>query len=421
MIYVDQVMKIKHFIIENFRAIEHLDIDCADGINVLIGDNGAGKSSVLEALSLLFSWVSARLNVSNGRGQSIRQEDIRHGAFYCFLSVSVVYNGRQYSWSFLKTKPGGKRKLTDRQTDLHQIALLVEAMSASSEDVRSLPIFYGINRNVSTIHLSKNFFNEKERPYSNRVFSGWRPFFNWFYERENEENRMKARFNPNYHDETLDAVRECLAEVFPGYTNLRIEDRPRTRLVIDKNGDSLDFEDLSDGEKSYIALILDIARRVSMTGSSSQSPLVGEGIVFIDEIDLHLHPSWQLLVLANLERIFPACQFLVTSHSPLVLSGMGTSGRLIILGDGRETAVSDIPYGDNGDYILKRFFGLKETRNPDVQREIDAISSELGKNCPNLDFIEKSLEKLSMQGVQFDEAVKMRLLLAQKKKAYAQD
>ena len=100
---------------------------------------------------------------------------------------------------------------------------------------------------------------------------------------------------------------------------------------------------------------------------------------------------------------------------------MGTSGRLIILGDGRETAVSDIPYGDNGDYILKRFFGLKETRNPDVKREIDAISSELGKNCPNLDFIEKSLEKLSMQGVQFDEAVKMRLLLAQKKKAYAQD
>ena len=149
--------------------------------------------------------------------------------------------------------------------------------------------------------------------------------------------------------------------------------------------------------------------------------LNGEQVILIDELDLHLHPSWQLQVISNLERKFPNCQFFVTSHSPLVLSSLGEKDKLVVLRYGVELILSDIPYGDNGDYILKRFFGLNAVRNPEVQRKIDDIADELGKNHPNLEFIEKSLNELSMKGVQFDEAVRMHLLLAQKKKAYAKD
>jgi hypothetical protein len=114
--------------------------------------------------------------------------------------------------------------------------------------------------------------------------------------------------------------------------------------------------------------------------------------------------------------MFPGCQFFITSHSPLVLSSLEQQGQLVVLKNGRELEVSAIPYGDNGDYILKRFFGLNEVRNPIVQKEIDAIASELGKQKPDLKQVEQALDKLSLEGVNFDEAAKMRLLLAQKKK-----
>lgn len=227
---------------------------------------------------------------------------------------------------------------------------------------------------------------------------------------------MKARFSSQYHDESLDAIRECLKEVFPGYHNLRVEDRP-TRLVIEKDGQEINFDRLSDGEKCYITLILDIARRLSMQNDGQGAILDGEQIVLIDELDLHLHPSWQLQLVSNLERKFPNCQFFVSSHSSLVLSSIGEEDKLVVLRDGEQVELSDIPYGDNGDYILKRFFGLRSVRNPKVQEEIDSISAELVKDHPDINDVERKLNALSEKGVQFEESVKMRLQLAQIKES----
>ncbi len=209
--------------------------------------------------------------------------------------------------------------------------------------------------------------------------------------------------------------------MFHGYRNLRVEDRP-TRFVIEKDGHEISFDRLSDGEKCYITLVLDIARRLSVQNDGQGAILEGEQIILIDELDLHLHPSWQLQVVSNLERKFPNCQFFVSSHSSLVLSSLGEKDKLVVLRDGGKIELSDIPYGDNGDYILKRFFGLRSVRNPKVQEEIDSISTELLKEHPNFNEIEKKLNTLKEQGVQFEESVKMRLQLAQKKmKAHEKD
>lgn len=409
-------MRIKHLVIENFRAIEHLELHCVDGMNVFIGDNGTGKSTVLEAVAILYSWLSALVKRPRGKGRSIAEQDITRGAHYCYLEIDVEYNGRRVEWSILK----GVESL-DRRTRLADLRSFAENLRFSTDENKPLLTFYGINRNITTISVDKNLYDTKEKKAkttkNDTATFGWRSFFNWYYERENEENRMKARFNPKYHDETLDAIRHCMEEVFPGYTNLRVEDRPKTHFVVDKQGMLLDFSMLSDGEKSYITLVLDIARRLAERSDAPMSIFNGEHIVLIDEVDLHLHPSWQLFVISNLRRMFPGCQFFITSHSPLVLSSLEQQGQLVVLKNGHRFEVSDIPYGDNGDYILKRFFGLTEVRNPKVQREIDAIASELGKQKPDLEQVEQALDKLSQEGVNFDEAAKMRLVLAQKKKA----
>lgn len=410
-------MKIKHVIIENFRAIKKLDFECSGKVNVFIGDNGAGKTTVLEAIFVLCSWLNAKLSLPKGRGRSIRKEDIRIGAEYCFLSITVEYKGKPVQWSLMRGISSDN--LPEKQTDLRELETLVRYIREFNDDGQSLLSIYGVNRNLSSISIDKRVYGKKEVTrdvIGNSIArTNWKQFFNWYYERENEENRMKARFSIQYHDESLDAIRECLNEVFPDYHNLRVEDRP-TRFVIDKDGNEINFDRLSDGEKCYITLVLDIARRLSMQ-SDGQGPILnGELIILIDELDLHLHPSWQLQMVRNLERKFPNCQFFVSSHSPLVLSSLCDEDKLVVLRNGEQVALSAIPYGDNGDYILKRFFGLRSVRDPRVQEEIDSISAELVKEHPDLNMVERKLDALRDKGVQFEESVKMRLQLAQKKK-----
>ncbi|MDM8525382.1 AAA family ATPase [Desulfococcaceae bacterium HSG8] len=86
-----------------------------------------------------------------------------------------------------------------------------------------------------------------------------------------------------------------------------------------KNNSEFSIEQLSDGEKCLIALIGDIARRLAIANPSLDDPLQGKAVILIDEIDLHLHPSWQRMILPGLLATFPKCQFVITTHSPQVL------------------------------------------------------------------------------------------------------
>lgn len=90
-------------------------------------------------------------------------------------------------------------------------------------------------------------------------------------------------------------------------------------MVVDKAGEVFAFNQLSEGERSLLAMVADIARRLAIA-NVGPDPLAGAGIVMIDEIELHLHPKWQAEVLDRLLGVFPSLQFIVTTHSPLVLT-----------------------------------------------------------------------------------------------------
>jgi predicted ATP-binding protein involved in virulence len=93
------------------------------------------------------------------------------------------------------------------------------------------------------------------------------------------------------------------------------------------------FNQLSQGEKSLI-LVGDIARRLAMMNPKLDNPLLGKGIILIDEIDMHLHPQWQRSIIQRLQTTFPNCQFILTTHSPLVISD--TQNILVYDLDGQE-------------------------------------------------------------------------------------
>lgn len=167
-------------------------------------------------------------------------------------------------------------------------------------------------------------------------------------------NRVKNR-EALANDSQYFAVMRALANFMPGYTNLRIQRKPQLRMLINKGEETLDILQLSQGEKSLLALVGDIARRLAMMNPDLKDPLKGEGIILIDEIDLHLHPPWQRTIVRHLRETFPNCQFILTTHSPLVISDPDNT-QIYLLKDGRAQDMGNL-YGMEIEQVLLEVMG----------------------------------------------------------------
>lgn len=109
-----------------------------------------------------------------------------------------------------------------------------------------------------------------------------------------------------------------MTRFLPDYTDFSVRRNP-LRMVVMKQGEELRIDQLSDGEKCLMAMVGDLARRLAIANPERADPLVGEGVVLVDEIDLHLHPAWQRMVPHRLTEVFPGCQFILSTHSPQVI------------------------------------------------------------------------------------------------------
>ncbi len=170
----------------------------------------------------------------------------------------------------------------------------------------------------------------------------------------------------------MEAVRKALELALPEYGNLHIQRSPRAILVT-KQGEDFRFEQLSDGEKCYFTLIADIARRIAMANPDHHNPLQCEGIVLIDEVDLHLHPLWQQAVIDNLTHAFPKVQFVLSTHSPFVISStkVNVNEKIIAFDNGMPSPMEESMYGATVDDVLLRLFKLGTLRNAEVQQHIE--------------------------------------------------
>jgi predicted ATP-binding protein involved in virulence len=190
----------------------------------------------------------------------------------------------------------------------------------------NIPVFafYSTNRAVLDIPLrirKKHEFQLLEA-YDGALQSAvnFRSFFEWFRNREDLENEIKiaaydSKIDLLITDPQLEAVRKAIQIFIPGFSELKVKRNP-LRMIVKKEGKELEIGQLSDGEKCTLALVGDLARRLSISNPSSKNPLEGEGIVLIDEIELHLHPKWQRDLVGNLRSAFPNVQFILTTHSP---------------------------------------------------------------------------------------------------------
>ncbi|MDP3009394.1 MAG: AAA family ATPase [Methylococcales bacterium] len=156
-----------------------------------------------------------------------------------------------------------------------------------------------------------------------------------------------------------------------------------------------------------MALVGDIARRLAILNPALENPLEGEGIILIDEVDMHLHPKWQRIIIGRLNTTFPNCQFILTTHSPIVISEIPNL-LCYSLNDGKLEKLSNL-YGMDVNQVLLQDMDA-EVRNADIQDAFDNLRDTLQDG--NLDEAKELLQALEQKiSIDHIELSKARLLI----------
>ena len=379
-------MRVKQLILKGFRGFTDTTFDFDSfPVILLAGNNGAGKSSVLDCIAVLLSRFASRVRSQNSFGFSFKVEDINNKASQTVNEIQIEYQNQYYEWLVSKTKPGRVQK---KILKISQAALLARGLQKTLENNEkfALPImvYYPVGRVVLDVPLrirTKHVFDQLQA-YENALRSGsdFRVFFEWYRQQEDVENesRRDRAFKP---DSALESVRTAIYSFLPGFSNLKVLRKPRLQMVISKNKEQLIITQLSDGEKCLLAMIGDLARRLALANPKLENPLHGEGIVLIDEIELHLHPKWQRAIIPGLTRTFPNCQFILTTHSPQVISSVQPEA-VFMLENTEAGIVFTKPrgsFGRDSNLILEEIMDVPD-RPKDIKDKLDRYFALIDDN-----------------------------------------
>jgi predicted ATP-binding protein involved in virulence len=376
-------MKIERLELKNFRGIREMTLDFSPKVNVLVGVNGAGKSSILDALAILLSRLIGRLRSTSGTGRFFVEKDIRDGSSETVNTLQILLQGTSVKWTVAKARKGRRAQTITNQGQLKEIASRVHDLLEQDPKANiPLAVFYGVNRAVVDIPLRIRTRHEFDQLTAfDQALTGerndFRLFFEWFREREDYENEIfrtssAARRGKSGRDKPLTAVRNAI-QTFTGFTDLRIRRQP-LRMEARKDEHYFTIQQLSDGEKCLLALVGDLARRLAIANPGLPDPLTGSAVVLIDEIDLHLHPSWQRMIIPKLTETFPNCQIIVSTHSPQILGHIEPEN-IFLLQQTEEVIAAVRPnesFGKNSDGILEDLMGVS-ARPEWADKELGAL------------------------------------------------
>lgn len=368
-------MWIRRLTLTNYRGFEHLDLDLDRPLTVLVGVNGAGKSSVLDAIATAVAIQMSALVSTEIGGRSLREDDLRQGTPVVSVALDARHEGTEFT-----TVIAGKVDPVDGFEASHR----VEDPRRSSRALVTLPLALHVRspRATDATTAGSAAAARRQRPalaalddaLDGSLFA-FAPFVAWYREQEDLENERRRDGEPEHQDPQLYAVRGALRLVAPEYTDLRVRRLPTPHLTVKKSGVTLSLSQLSDGEQRLIALVADIARRMAIADPGASNPLAVEAVILLDEVEQHLHPALQREVLPRLTRAFPKAQLIVTTHSPQVLSSVPASA--VVLLDGfAARGLATTTEGRDTNAILRDVFGVPE--RPQAQRdEVRAIRAML--------------------------------------------
>jgi predicted ATP-binding protein involved in virulence len=419
-------MRLKEIHLTNFRCFEQLDIELPTRLAVFIGVNGAGKTAILDAICLYFIQISSLITSSQVFEELVYEtsDDIKIGnekTLLSFISEYLDFKKIEIDMSTFIGSGYGYGAAMSSKDDAGLFVNRFKEITNSEKkiDTFSVPVLLHYRNNKGQVkknktHSRSNFI--QFTTYENSFFHSiddFKDFTNWFREAEDRENEAiihKQDFNAK--NPQLEVIRQVIPHFLgllnnQSFSELRIKRQTNNKfefkangtysLIIKKDADILELNQLSDGERTLIMLVSDITRHLILANPSLSNPLEGEGIVLTDEIDLHLHPQWQKTILNALVNTFPNLQFIVTTHSPYVVTHLDLDDKQVqVYSIEKDKVVPIQSKGKDLSTASFEIFGV-ERRPKMYQKAIDDLFREFEADEPDLSVLDKKFLALKKQ------------------------
>ena len=371
-------MKLRSVQIENFRAVENIRLQLDPQLTVLHGDNAHGKTSVLSAIAVGLGAVPYLLPDVSGIG--FLKKDRREGEGGSRISLTTTDGVTWERASGITRRSGwfsGNEKA--EQPLSHPLRDLKHWLERNALEAWGTPVdlpimaFYDTERAIPHFAKKRGFPKSKPSRYAGlagalSARTSFKELFEWFYTKENEELReQRERRDHDYRLRELSVVRDAISSMIEGVTEPHVELRP-LRFVVSEKLDrgpprKRSLEQLSGGYQAVLALAADLAWRMAQANPHRPNALESEAIALIDEVELHLHPSWQQRILDDLMRTFQNTQFIVSTHSPQILTTVRTD-RIVELHRENNCVVarqaSEATFGAKAGDVLSIVMGVDE-------------------------------------------------------------
>ena len=412
-------MKIKELALQNFHGFESRHITFADQFTILVGNNGTGKTAILDGLAIaLGSFLSGFKGV---KSRHIRKDEIYQKQFILNgkLDIQEQYpvsvqalgelNNERFIWSREINGEGGATTSRNAK-DLMEYAASLQSEVRNGKDV-ILPVisYYGTQRLwIQKDERASKLKHNRLEGYEHCLepTSNIKHFVNWI------EHMTYVQLQEGEVLPTFPAVTKAIAQCMEEWESIEYSVRLNELIVRKANGETLSFNLLSDGYRSVIGLVADLAHRMAML-----NPSLGEdvcrftpGVVLIDELDLHLHPKWQRKIVADLKRVFPKVQFIATTHSPFIIQSLEPDElRKLNLVDDDERVPSD-------DFFRKSIEDISES-------VMDINNVQRSEKLNQMYKVAQNYYKLLNEGVPEDDGVlkKLKYRLDELESLYSDD
>ncbi len=450
-------MNLQRLHLRNFRGFADLTLEFGDRLTVIIGDNGAGKTAILDAIAIGFGRFLTKL--PGITGLTSKETDLRvskgerREPVLLITWEALTINRELIAWANIRRRDSTVSAIQIRKEITAQLGKLFVlgvreiddyALKLVQADTENQPYFlpviayYGTNRAVrQEVQRRRGFKKDFARFDALRGAldpdSRFRAAFEWFNAMEDAERRERERRRDfDYRNPQLQVVRGAIERLLPNYRNARTEIRP-LRFVIDKHlpdgtVQSLRISQLSDGYRVMLGLTMDLARRMAEANGhglpadlAGTSPLDLPAIALIDEVDLHLHPSWQQRILNDLMQTFTRTQFIVTTHSPQVLSTVNREQiRVIRVTErGFEVGKPDFsPLGHESGDALAQVMNTHREPALALQQQVRQVEQLIRAGLEHSDQAQRLRAELDAQGYQFHDSdlATWRFLAAQRQR-----
>ena len=334
-------MHIQQVKIKNFRCFEDLTVNLNPDINIFVGNNGSGKSAVLDAIAAAIYPYLYELQGRNIKEDKDIEEPYLHESDLQIkqkINSSITLDTSitdllPYSVSYFKKitynnnidsrlhyfEPDIKRRFHEHLEILR------------NKNIFPVIAYYRCQRNLKNFADLINSFNQDFDQFNalkNALDAtvNFTDLVNWFFVREFQELReARNKGDINLELPELKQIRKAISTIIAPNARVYFSQTTSAKLMVEWETEigekiELSLNQLSSGYRNMLALVMDFARRLAQANPQMENPLEAEAVLMIDELDLHLHPTWQQKIIPDLRKVFPNTQIIATTHSPEIVT-----------------------------------------------------------------------------------------------------